>query len=345
MSRWDNYVGRLDEKVSKQELDDALKNENIWIGCEFEFKVEEGKLDIGDNEGMELWNGAVDEIERYNRNVKQYERDLENYDSETQDMISEREQLDEKRDELTDAISTAEESRDEFKNEVKTFVAAIKGLESNKVANPESIKREIETNKSNMKIMVLKIQRETKDIEGWQKEVDLLSKKISDLDDDIQSREDDRYEEVETPYLDEHSAPEYFDYMTNYYGYSKRDLYVEPGEEAEAPPEWEGGGSSDEFVEAITNSGILDTAPFGHYRVGTYGNFSPSPGDTEWSVEDDTSLGEEGCEIKNPPMELPKFVNHTLKDMFKWIGQVGDTDSSCGFHCHMSVKNPIHELD
>jgi len=345
MSRWNNYVERMDEKVSKQELDDALKNDNILVGCEFELKLEEGKLDIGDNEGMELWNGAVAEVERYNNNVRQYERDLESYDEETQGMVSEREELDQKRDELTDAISTSEESRDEFKDEVKTFVAMIKGFESNKVADPESIKNEIETAKSNMKIMVLKIQRETKDIEEWQKEVDLLTKKIDNLDDDIRDREDTRYEEIETPYLDEHSAPEYFDYMINYFGYSKSDLYVEPGEQADNPPEWDGGGSSDDFVEAITNSGVLDTAPFGQYRVGVYGNFSPSPGDTEWAVEDDSSLGEDGVEIKNPPMELPGFVNKTLKDMFWWISQVGDTDDSCGFHCHMSLKHPKNDLD
>jgi len=345
MSRWDNYVERVDEKVSKQELDDALKNDNILIGCEFEFIVAEDKLEVTDNEGMELWNGAVDEVEKYNRDVVQYERDLEYYDEETQSMVAEREQLDEKRDELTDAISTAEESRDEFKDEVKTFVAVIKGLENNKIADSESIKREIETAKSNMKIMVLKIQRETKDIEEWQKEIDILSKKIDDLDDDIRSREDSRYEEIETPYFSEHSAPEYFDYMTNYIGYSKRDLYVEPGEQAELPPGWDGRGSSDDFVEAITNSGILDTAPFGHYRVGTYGSFPQKPGDTEWSIEDDTTLDENGCEIKNPPMELPGFVNRTLKDMFWWISQIGYTDGRCGFHCHMSVKNPIHELD
>jgi len=345
MSRWNNYVERIDEKVSKQELDDALKNDNILIGCEFEFILPDGKLDIGDNEGMELWNGAVAEVESYNKEVRQYERDLEYYDEETRDMISEREELDQKRDELTDAISTSEESRDEWKEEVKTFVSVIKGLEKNTVADPESIKNEIETAKSNMKIMVLKIQRETKDIEKKQKEVDLLSKKIDNLDNDIQDREDNRYEEIETPYFNEHSAPEYFDYMINYMGYSKRDLYFEPGESIDDPPEWEGGGSSDNFVEAITNSGILDTAPFGQYRVGTYGSFPQKPGDTEWSIEDDTTLGENGCEIKNPPMELPGFVNRTLKDMFWWISQIGYTDGRCGFHCHMSVKNPIHELD
>jgi hypothetical protein len=133
--------------------------------------------------------------------------------------------------------------------------------------------------------------------------------------------------------------------MINYIGYSERDLYVEPGESADDPPEWDGGGSSDDFVEAITNSGVLNSAPFKHYNVGTYGSFSPKPGDTEWAVEDDTSLGENGVEVKNPPMDLPDFINNYLKDMFAWIGDVGYTDNSCGFHCHMSVKNPSTEID
>jgi hypothetical protein len=345
MSRWGSYVERMDEKVSKQELDDALKNDNILIGCEFEFQVEEGKLDIGDNEGMELWNGAVAEVERYNKDVIQYNHNLEYYDEETQDMVAERDQLDEKRDELTNAISDAEETRDDLKNEVKTLVSTIKGLEKNKVADPESIKSEIDNAKAEMVVIVDKINKENSIIKEWQDEIDYLTKKITNLDEDIQSREDGRYEDIETPYFSEHTAPEYFDYMINYMGFSKRDLYIEPGEQAGYPPNWDGGSSSDNFVEGIQNSGILDTAPFSHYRVGTYGNFSPEPGDTEWSVEDDESLGENGCEIKNPPMELPGFVNRTLKEMFNWIDQIGTTDSSCGFHCHMSVKNPLHELD
>jgi len=78
--------------------------------------------------------------------------------------------------------------------------------------------------------------------------------------------------------------------------------------------------------------------PFDRYRVGGYGEFSPKPGSKEWAVETDSSLSEGGVEIKSPPLPLKEFIKVCPK-MFKWISDVGHTDSSCGFHIHMSLKN------
>lgn len=352
MSRWKNYNDRLDEKVSKQEIELALKNDNILIGCEFEFILPEDTIDVGDNEGMELWNGAVSEVERYNDSVRQYERDLEDYDRETQEMVADKESFDEKRDEFTDAISDAEDRKKEWNKEISDLVKRKKEIEKLLTSSTDEneiseLKKELSLNGPNIKLFVYKSKKEEEYIKKWNEEIKLLTKKIDNLDDEIKSRENNRYEEIDTPYFSEYSAPEYFDYMTNYLGYSKRDLYVEPGEFADEPPEWDGGGSSDNFIDAIENSKILDNAPFSDYKLGTYGNYSPSPGSKTWAVEDDSSLGENGVEIKSPPMPVPNFVKSggPLESMFDWIDRIGDTDSSCGFHCHMSLKNTKHELD
>lgn len=362
MSRWNNYIERLDEKVSKKEIDEALKNDNILIGCEFEFKVEDD-LTTGYQDVVELYQRAYDEVDDYNKSVYQYRDEIDDYIQDTRDIKRKRDKYQDRVDELTDAISDVEESTEQYQDRISDLMDAINEFE-NEIEDLETeldelddkdgshIKNQIRSKKDAIKNIKVDIMRTEKDIdknnrneEKWKDEIEEKESEIENFDDDIRYRENEGiYEEIEVPYLDEYSAPNYFEYMTEWVGYGKRDLYVEPGEEVDYPLEWESNGFEN-FEDAVENTGILNTAPFKSYRIGDYGSYSPKPGDRDWSIEDDSSLGEYGIEIKNPPMELPKFITKTLPEMFKWIGDIGETDGDCGFHCHMSVKNPQLELD
>jgi hypothetical protein len=63
-------------------------------------------------------------------------------------------------------------------------------------------------------------------------------------------------------------------------------------------------------------------------------------GDTAWFVKEDGSLhpSNEGVEITSPPIPLPEFMEICPK-MFDWIENIGETNESCGFHIHMSLKD------
>ncbi len=60
-----------------------------------------------------------------------------------------------------------------------------------------------------------------------------------------------------------------------------------------------------------------------------------------WRVEGDASLRnyDYGIEIISPILTLPQLLN-SIEKVFDWIGKIGFTDNSCGFHIHLSLKNP-----
>lgn len=64
----------------------------------------------------------------------------------------------------------------------------------------------------------------------------------------------------------------------------------------------------------------------------------------DWEFEEDTSLSDYGIEIKSPPMELDDFLV-ACKNMFKMINDIGYTDSDCGFHIGISLKQGMDEVD
>ena len=57
---------------------------------------------------------------------------------------------------------------------------------------------------------------------------------------------------------------------------------------------------------------------------------------TAWNIEKDPSLSEGGIEITSPVKQVHELLND-IEDMFFWIDDVGSTDSTCGFHVHMST--------
>jgi hypothetical protein len=372
MSRWDTYLDkkRLDEKVSKKEINTALKNDNILIGCEFEFKLD-NPLVGNDSHTGELLRSAQQEAESYNQDVDQYESDMEEYQSETEDLRQkidrQQERIDElegaiedqndHNDELDTSIEEADSDKDEAESELETHEDDKDvWVEEGNLDDWDAVKRELNTKISNAKVDVYRHTRtrEANDVteEKWQHEIDGLEKDKSNNEDDLSYREErGQYEHVQVPYVSQSTMPDYWEYMTDYMGYSEQNMYTEPGEKCEMPQDWDDGGgelSSDDMESAINDSGILDSAPFKYYEIGSYGSVTQRPGTKEWAIEDDSSLGDsgEGLEVKNPPMELPGFVKDDLPDMFDWINDIGYTDSDCGFHCHMSLKKTDgNELD
>ena len=57
---------------------------------------------------------------------------------------------------------------------------------------------------------------------------------------------------------------------------------------------------------------------------------------TAWNIEDDPSLSVNSVEITSPVKQVHELLND-IEDMFFWIDDVGTTDSTCGFHVHMST--------
>lgn len=346
MSRWETFVERVDEKVSKKEIDEALKNSNILIGAEFEFKVEEGLS--GGNDYDDLYHNADSEIQDYNRSVDLYNRNLAMYEKDTRELMDKMEYLGDERDKYTYLIDDSKSDIEDLQEKIKGLVADRKSVEADikgtKSKEDEALlKKRLVDIKDDILHNSKKLAELRKEVTKWEKQVDKYDNDIDDLKNDIRYREEEgMYEEFDTPYLSPEAYSDYFDYMEQI-GYSKRDLYVEPGEYADRPPEYESGEV--DFEEAVESSGILNTAPFSDYNIGTYGSFSPKPGSRTWAVESDSSLGEDGVEVKSPPMPVPVFVKSYLGEMFKWIDTIGYTDSQCGFHCHMSLKNSIGEID
>lgn len=64
----------------------------------------------------------------------------------------------------------------------------------------------------------------------------------------------------------------------------------------------------------------------------------------KWEFEEDTSLSDYGIEIKSPPMELDDFLV-ACKNMFDMINEIGYTDTDCGFHIGVSLKQGMDEVD
>jgi len=68
-----NDLNKINEKVTKKEKKESLKNKNIYIGCEFEFKLKQPLLDSIDD----LHKMALSDYNRYNDDVDYYNDELE----------------------------------------------------------------------------------------------------------------------------------------------------------------------------------------------------------------------------------------------------------------------------
>jgi hypothetical protein len=130
---------------------------------------------------------------------------------------------------------------------------------------------------------------------------------------------------------------DYYTYMADT-GWMSYNETLDPNDgEPDYPQEPGDGGEGqlDDYQAEEWLDNVHPKPPFGdNYSEGG----TVEMGDTEWIVKGDTSLSPGGIEIISPPMPIKDFVKICPK-MFKWIDDVGETDSSCGFHIHMSLKS------
>ena len=137
---------------------------------------------------------------------------------------------------------------------------------------------------------------------------------------------------------DEPDEPEpdnkYFDYMDEigqqYSSYGSYYSFKQPYEPSEVN-QLDTEGAIENWLDNVAST----KPPFGkNYGISGTVNM----GHTQWIVKEDSSLNEGGIEIISPPMPMKDFIK-ICPEMFDWIEEVGHTDSSCGFHIHMSLKS------
>ena len=115
MSRLVQYIN---EKVSKKEQEEALNNKNIWIGMEFEFKLNDVEGGIDPDLESDHQNAMYDW-----RQVKKAQEEYEDEIRELERKISERElEIDRENDEEEpdeDYIERLEKDKDDFESELQ----------------------------------------------------------------------------------------------------------------------------------------------------------------------------------------------------------------------------------
>ncbi len=355
MSRFKDYIKEvtLDEKVSQKEIKEALKNDNILMGAEYEMWVPGAT-------GGHIYNEFSDRFDNAYKEWRQWLEDVDTYEKESSEYYDETRKLEDTRESIQDAVDGAMPYTDEDDDSYDFQSEWI-----DKKYSDEWI-RDYNMDKIN-KSMGIKGELSLKDVDTIEKLSSLIEdmeQEVSDLDERITYREDEGlYEEVEMPYLLAYDYSDYVEYMNDMYyemGYGENitdevsnGKYM-PGDGDEPPQPIDiddiddsNDGNWDD--NAVEDSLSIDDAPFSNWEAGGYGSVTQVPGSDLWAIEDDPSIsgnGEgKGVEIKSPPTPLPEAMDD-LKDMLDWMNGNGyKTNSSTGLHIHMSMKNPSKDFD
>jgi len=179
-------------------------------------------------------------------------------------------------------------------------------------------------------------ENENSRLEDIENEISEIETKIKELS--------ERLEESKNTYIEEEKslpeAPEELIFYTEKYtdgepGYEDTDFLLENWQNAE-PPHKPYYIDIDEDTNFSIESNIEQTGfPFQYNVVGRHSE-ELEIGEDTWSIQDDPSLSEGGIEAISPPLELEEFFE-AMDTMFEYIDENGHTDSSCGFHIHMSL--------
>jgi hypothetical protein len=324
----------LNEKVSKKECTEALKNKNILVGAEFEMIIPD--MIGGSNKDLEgQYEEALKDYNQYFDDIKEYESEREEYEENTELLRIRSNDLERLKDDLTEFY--------EKESDIKEWKDINHWLKNYKMLNNDDT------------IYGKLTKEDLYDYDILEDVYDTIESVIGSLDSDISYREDEGiYEEIEQPYILSYNYRDYIQYM--------KDLYNEygMGEDVEAelkagrayymygendPPEPPNPEYFDNETPDFESSLNLEDAPFDDYEVGSYGDVYQDKNSTTWAIEDDESLGSNGVEIKSPPMPLPDFVK-IMDEMFDWMDDNDyETNSKTGFHIHMSMKNPSKDFD
>ena len=286
------------ENVSKQEIDDALKNKNIIIGCEFEFihndLPEEGVSDFVST----VYEPAYNAWQQYQKEVYTYKKQEELFWKE----INKEEKRLEAEVLVIDNIIERQNELDKNSDEWNKLEVGVKKLKK----KYDKKAKELEERRDNS----------YEELDGYWPEIDTdymqyWEETTGDIPDGI-STNSQKGKWFATDAPDDFSIPE-----PDIVGWGSV-----PGDD-----EWQS------QVEELNWS----SAPFKDYEIGDYGQIVQKLGDTKWAIEADKTLGYQGIEVKSPPTNLPKAIDD-IEKMFKYINKQGYTDNRTGFHVHMSVK-------
>jgi hypothetical protein len=306
------FADYLNEKITKKEFEDVLKNDNILSGCEFEFYIDSGNHDTG-------WDKMEDLISKCNKELDRYNKKLRNYWSDYRDEERKYEKAKDKADDIEEIIDNLKDIQDREESE-----------------NFDTLQRSIDKRQK-----MLDIHLET--IRSWEDgetEETLLTKYdpipnihnlsyLEDILDDL-SEDDifyfatkDQVDEINqylwSMAMEEEEIPDFNDIITTIFNTTVHDaeqLYYDIG--------------SNNIPNEQT---LMDDLDF------------PVKIERGWEVKEDGSLSKGGMEISTGIYSVKKLID-IIEKVFKWMDKYTRVDDSCGFHVHLSMKSkyPIDPL-
>jgi len=312
VTRFKEYIN---EKITKSEFNEVLKNKDIWAGCEFEFYMND--MPRGNSERYQYLSDLQQEAFT----------EIESCD-EWYNLMDDIDMIPRRREEVSELISDGEKKIDEIDGVIKGKVKQIKSLKF----DLNGLLKDEKT------IKIIK-----KEIDNIINEISVLEKKKKGIIDDVQKLEFEKekidngtayHELIKNSELSWKSFPKYYELMHELDGTSKSrfEVYIEDwiANRRIDPPDF---SLDDDEQDNEIDYHIFDGTGFPI-------NFEKSKG---WDVRPDGSLGENGVEVVTPIMKLPELID-SIEKVFKWIDKYGYTDNTCGFHVHMSINN-YKELD
>lgn len=324
------------EKVSQKEYKEAENDTNIMIGIEFE--VVDSELTASGRSGYDM---------------EEVESDYDDYVSSIVDYA----------DEICD-------SRDEYYEEIESD----KRKRLNQIENErDNIQDKIDTLEKEIDETNEKIARTDDDseLEELQEILDAQEEELEELQSELQNAEDE-WERVDDMYGEEYGEEfglgEWDGPNPPYFTAGKYDDWLD--EIGERLPDnsdvvsWcfeKTEYGSDRIGSYEVTSDLLEYLPFpsedfygdsGEFDVDgdayndlvrkvtkgkepEVGGYHASSNYKKWRIEEDSSLNSGGAEIISPILTLKDGMK-AIENMFDWIDEYANTDSSCGFHINMS---------
>lgn len=292
----------LNEKITQKELKDVFKNDNVYIGAEFEFIHYDVQNEIeGGGNIQQEYESAQADWESWSREMEEWQREYE---------------------EINSNISNLEESIFDLESDIED-------LENDKRELEEEIRRSYDSEEDEETRQ--KIESIQNAIDNKTKELDRLLDEKRDYESDLELHQQDG---VPEPGMD------YINYMENYENVNFNVLDPtdlpeprEPGESSIDEREWL------DIAERELPDSIRSAMFIEDYEIGGYDDIEQNKENQTWAFEYDSSVSDRGgVEMKSPPMPLPDFMD-ILPDILDWITDHGTTDNYCGLHFHMSLDN------
>jgi len=331
----------INEKITKREYKEALENDNIIAGCEFEFYIDEENRNGQSLLDLDLIDRLIvrsnEEINDYNNNLNEYNREIENLNERERELEDELENIENKLEEL-------EEKKKEVQTRMESVEEDIDDLND---------KGEL-TDKDRKKLRVLR-----KSLSHGENQIDEIDINIDDLKAEMDNMERE-YRSIENgdALAD---LEEQYEVYPSVYTFS---AFFEILNELESIGLLEGYSDQyyNELFDSMDNDEIDDTDDllkmfYGFYIDDIIEDSSNNTVITDKEVEElgfplevrdfevieDASLGDGGVEIVTGKEDISDLIN-IIKETFEWIDKIGYTDDSCGFHVHMSMGSK-YELD